>query len=99
MEPFVERVDAATRERYWMVSKRGESLLDDPILNKGTCFSEEERDTLALRGLLPPGVATEEEQRARAYENFQRSGNDVKQSFMKKRKKPGSPVIQFFPMQ
>ena len=77
MVPFVERVDPDTRERYWMVSKRGESLLDDPILNKGTCFSEEERDTLALRGLLPPGVATEEEQRARAYENFQRSGNDV----------------------
>ena len=77
MEPFVERVDPATRERYWMVSKRGESLLDDPILNKGTCFSEEERDRLDLRGLLPPGVATEEEQRARAYENFQRSGNDV----------------------
>ena len=58
MVPFVEQVDPATRERYWMVSKRGESLLDDPILNKGTCFSEEERDTLALRGLLPPGVAT-----------------------------------------
>ena len=51
--------------------------MDDPILNKGTCFSEGERDVLAVRGLLPPGVATEEEQRARAYENFQRSDNDV----------------------
>ena len=79
MEPFDERIDPAASERRRGVSKRGEALLDDPILNKGTCFSEEERDTLALRGLLPPGVATEEEQRARAYENFQRSGNDVQQ--------------------
>jgi malate dehydrogenase (oxaloacetate-decarboxylating) len=77
MKPFEERIDPATRKRYWAVSKRGGALLDDPILNKGTCFSEEERDSLGLRGLLPPGVATEEEQRARAYENFQRSGNDV----------------------
>jgi len=77
MEPFEERIDAATREQYWAVSKRGEALLDDSILNKGTCFSEEERDTLGLCGLLPPGVATEEEQRARAYENYQRSGNEV----------------------
>jgi malic enzyme len=77
MNPFEERIDSATGERYWAVSKRGEALLDDAILNKGTCFSEEERDLLSLRGLLPPGVATEEEQRARAYENFQRSGGDV----------------------
>ena len=77
MDPFEERIDPATGERTWAVSKRGEALLDDAILNKGTCFSDEERDLLALRGLLPPGVATEEEQRARAYENFQRSGGDV----------------------
>ncbi len=76
MEPD-ERIDPVTGERYRAVSKRGEALLDDPILNKGTCFSEAERAALALRGLLPPGVATEEEQRARAYENFQRSGSNV----------------------
>ena len=77
MGRFEERVDPETRERYWAVFGRGEALQDDPLLNKGTCFSEEERDSLGLRGLLPPGVATEEQQRARAYENYQRSGNEV----------------------
>ena len=73
MTPFEERIDPESGAPYWLVAKRGEALLEDPILNKGTCFSEAERDSLDLRGLLPPGVATEEEQRARAYENFQRS--------------------------
>lgn len=31
----------------------GVDLLHDPTLNKGTAFTEEERDKLALRGLLP----------------------------------------------
>src|SRR5262245_43545878 len=77
MRRFEDRTDPVTRERYWAVSARGEALQDDPLLNKGTCFTEEERDSLGLRGLLPPGVATEEQQRARAYENYQRSGGDV----------------------
>jgi len=77
MRPFEERIDPKTGERFWAVLARGEPLLDDPLLNKGTCFTEEERDALGLRGLLPPGVATEQEQRARAYENYQRSGSEV----------------------
>lgn len=74
---FRERVDPVTAERYLGVTERGDALQDNPILNKGTCFSIEERGALGLRGLLPPGVATEEEQRSRAYENYKRSGNDV----------------------
>lgn len=77
MRRFEDRTDPVTGERYRAVFVRGEALQDDPLLNKGTCFTEEERDALGLRGLLPPGIATEEEQRARAYENYQRSGNDV----------------------
>lgn len=42
------------------------------MLNKGTAFSEEERDALGLRGLLPPRVFTLEEQVVRAYTNFRR---------------------------
>ncbi len=77
MGRFEERIDSATGAPYWAVFDRGEALIEDPLLNKGTCFSAEERDSLGLRGLLPPGVATEEEQRTRAYENYQRAGDDV----------------------
>jgi len=48
----------------------GVDLLHDPILNKGTAFTEVERDAFGLRGLLPPRVFTQEEQMARIMENF-----------------------------
>jgi len=51
---------------------RGTALLRDPTLNKGTAFTERERDALGLRGLLPPHVGTQEEQVARVLENFRR---------------------------
>ncbi|PTX96438.1 NAD-dependent malic enzyme [Opitutus sp. ER46] len=40
----------------------GTALLTNPLLNKGTAFTERERDALGLRGLLPPRVFTLEEQ-------------------------------------
>jgi malate dehydrogenase (oxaloacetate-decarboxylating)(NADP+) len=49
---------------------RGADLLHDPLLNKGTAFSEEERDALGLRGLLPPNVSSQDEQVARILENL-----------------------------
>ena len=45
---------------------RGAALLTDPLLNKGTAFTERERDALGLRGLLPPRVFTLEEQAQRS---------------------------------
>ncbi len=59
------------------VTKRGQALLNDPLLNKGTCFTAEERRALGLEGLLPPAISTFEEQQLRAYENYQRSKDDV----------------------
>lgn len=44
---------------------RGLDVLRDPLLNKGTAFSEKERDALGLRGLLPPHVLSQAEQMAR----------------------------------
>ena len=41
---------------------RGVALLRDPLLNKGTAFTEEERDQLGLRGLLPAHVLSMEAQ-------------------------------------
>ncbi len=49
---------------------RGVALLHDPLHNKGTAFTEVERDALGLRGLLPPHVHTQEEQMARFLENM-----------------------------
>jgi malate dehydrogenase (oxaloacetate-decarboxylating) len=40
------------------VSQKGPELLRDPLLNKGTCFSDTERDAFGLHGLLPPHVGT-----------------------------------------
>ena len=46
-------------------AKRGADILHDPVLNKGTAFTDAERDLLGLRGLLPPRVMAIEEQLAR----------------------------------
>ena len=43
----------------------GFALLRDPALNRGTGFTEAERDKLNLRGFLPPHVHTQEEQAER----------------------------------
>ena len=48
----------------------GRMLLENPLLNKGTAFTLEERSELDLHGLLPPRVETLEEQCRRAYKSF-----------------------------
>jgi malate dehydrogenase (oxaloacetate-decarboxylating)(NADP+) len=55
----------------------GVDLLHNPALNKGTAFTEKERDALGLRGLLPPHVHTQEEQILRVMENFHRKPNNL----------------------
>ncbi len=56
---------------------RGVRLLHDPIRNKGTAFTEEERDRLGLRGLLPPRVFTQDEQVMRVLDNLNRKSSDL----------------------
>jgi malate dehydrogenase (oxaloacetate-decarboxylating)(NADP+) len=58
---------------------RGVTLLHDPELNKGTAFSEAERDLLGLKGLLPPHVCSQEEQVARVLGNFHRLPSPLEQ--------------------
>ena len=55
----------------------GIHLLQDPLLNKGTAFTEEERDRFGLRGLLPARVSTMEQQLVRVLENFRRKPSDL----------------------
>jgi len=57
--------------------KRGVNLLQDPQLNKGTSFTEAERDTLGLRGLLPPRVTTQEQQLTRVLANVRHKSTDL----------------------
>ncbi len=56
---------------------RGRDLLDEPLLNKGTAFTDGERSALGLHGLLPPQVETLDQQVVRAYEAFQRKTDDL----------------------
>ncbi|MCH4566829.1 oxaloacetate-decarboxylating malate dehydrogenase [Bacillus sp. ES1-5] len=56
---------------------RGVEVLATPLLNKGVAFTQEEREELGLKGLLPPAVLTLEEQARRAYEQFCSQPDDL----------------------
>src|SRR3712207_3263187 len=56
--------------------RSGYVLLNDPLLNKGTGFTDPERDLFELHGLLPPMVATLDEQVARRLQAFRQHPND-----------------------
>src|ERR1700751_6229548 len=55
----------------------GYELLNDPLLNKGTAFTEAERDAFDLHGLLPPHVAELDYQVTRRHDAFRRLGSDL----------------------
>src|SRR5215510_6382311 len=55
----------------------GYELLNDPLLNKGTAFTEAERDAFDLHGLLPPHVAELDYQVQRRLAAFRGLGSDL----------------------
>jgi malate dehydrogenase (oxaloacetate-decarboxylating) len=59
------------------IGLRGREILERPLLNRGTAFTEEERKSLGLVGLLPPAVLTLEEQAKRAYAQYQEQQTDL----------------------
>jgi malate dehydrogenase (oxaloacetate-decarboxylating) len=59
------------------ISLKGQALLDVPLLNKGSAFTEEERKEFGLMGLLPPHASSMDEQLERTYENYQRKATDL----------------------
>jgi malate dehydrogenase (oxaloacetate-decarboxylating) len=67
----------ATSETVIQTSLSGQLLLDNPLLNKGSAFPEDERREFGLLGLLPPHCSTLEEQLARTYENYRRKESDL----------------------
>jgi len=56
---------------------QGVKILHDPVRNKGTAFTEAERDALKLRGLLPARVHSMAEQELRVLGNFRAKPTDL----------------------
>jgi malate dehydrogenase (oxaloacetate-decarboxylating) len=76
-KPTWKMTNAIVENRPFEVSLTGQRLLDDPLMNKSSAFSEEERREFGLMGLLPLHTSTLGEQLTRVYENYQRKDNDI----------------------
>ena len=73
----MERETCLAEEPFIETPLFGYELLNDPLLNKGTAFSEQERDAFELHGLLPPNIATLEEQADRRMQAFRGLPSDL----------------------
>jgi malic enzyme len=71
MKTYTIRPDPEGRPRV-LVPHRGQDLRNDPMYNRSTAFTREERLALGLEGLLPHAVSTLEQQARRAYANIAR---------------------------
>ncbi len=56
---------------------KAHDILNNPFLNKGTAFTQEERKEQGLIGLLPPHVQTIEEQAEQAYLQYVTKESDI----------------------
>jgi malate dehydrogenase (oxaloacetate-decarboxylating) len=56
---------------------RGNAVLTTPMINKGTAFTDDERNALGLVGLLPTGASTMEGQLQRIYALYLRQPDDL----------------------
>jgi len=59
-----------SKKRPLYIPYAGPTLLETPLLNKGSAFDAEERASFNLNGLLPPRYETIEEQVDRAYMQY-----------------------------
>jgi malic enzyme len=69
--------DPRTGEEYIAVHHQGRPVLLNPLTNKGTGLTPEERESLRLHGLVPPAVFTIQEQLTRGYGNFKAKSTDL----------------------
>ena len=70
MSKFTINVDPMTGEKYISVPFKGRLLVEHPIYNKGSAFTEIEREQLELEGILPEHSLTIEQQVSKVYENY-----------------------------
>jgi malate dehydrogenase (oxaloacetate-decarboxylating) len=61
----------------YRVRARGNDVLREPLLNRGTAFTREEREALGLVGLIPDGVSTLDSQLRRVYAQYSRQRDDL----------------------
>jgi malate dehydrogenase (oxaloacetate-decarboxylating) len=81
MTKIIKKVE--NKEEIIEVDLGPDDILNNPLLNKGTGFTNEERSELGLHGLLPFHTSTIEEQVNRAYAKFQNRSTDIgKYSFL-----------------
>lgn len=73
---YTRKTDAEGQS-YLEVNVKDYSLISNPILNKGTGFSNEERAEFRLFGLLPPEESNIVEQRSRSYAAFKSKATDL----------------------
>lgn len=62
------------------IRSRGISVLNSPLINRGSAFTLEERAALGLTGLLPPFVTTLDHQAKRVYAQYQRQPDDLRKN-------------------
>ena len=65
--------DNKSQHNHLYIPHAGPSLLETPLLNKGSAFTEKERKNFNLLGLLPPRYETIEEQVSRHTSNIKAS--------------------------
>src|SRR5215469_3274103 len=70
-------------------------VLEDPIQDRGTAFTEEERDSLGLTGRLPSAVLTLEQQAQRAYQQMLRQGDDLAKNIYMEQLHDRNEVLYF----
>ena len=75
--PDSSRRSATEAADFLITSRTGWALLADPLLNKGTAYTEAERDAFGLHGLLPPHIGTLEEQVSRRLLVLRRFASDL----------------------
>jgi malate dehydrogenase (oxaloacetate-decarboxylating) len=61
----------------YRVRARGNQVMREPLVFRGTAFTPEQREALGLVGLLPDGVSTMDAQVRRVYAQYQRMRDDL----------------------
>lgn len=64
------------------ISKRGASILHDPLYNKGTAFKSGERDRLRFRGLLPHRAMNISKQKTRFLKSLRDLDSNIRKNLL-----------------